>query len=70
MGFSVLRQCVHHGLPGWAKVNGWRGNTETEEDLLGRVRHDLYYIENWSIVLDMTIVARTAWAVIKGDNSY
>jgi Undecaprenyl-phosphate glucose phosphotransferase len=66
----AVRHKVKPGITGWAQVNGWRGNTETEEDLLGRVRHDLYYIENWSIVLDMTIVARTAWAVIKGDNSY
>ncbi len=66
----AVRHKVKPGITGWAQVNGWRGNTETEEDLLGRVRHDLYYIENWSILLDMIIIVRTAWAVIKGDNSY
>jgi Undecaprenyl-phosphate glucose phosphotransferase len=66
----AVRHKVKPGITGWAQVNGWRGNTETEEDLLGRVQHDLYYIENWSILLDVIIVARTVWAVIKGDNSY
>lgn len=66
----TVRHKVKPGITGWAQVNGWRGNTETEDDLLGRVRHDLYYIDNWSILLDMIIIARTAWAVIKGNNSY
>ena len=66
----AVRHKVKPGITGWAQVNGWRGNTETEGDLLGRVQHDLYYIEHWSILLDITIIARTAWAVIKGDNSY
>ena len=66
----AVRHKVKPGITGWAQVNGWRGNTETEEDLLGRVDHDLYYIEHWSIMLDAIIVARTAWAVVKGENSY
>jgi Undecaprenyl-phosphate glucose phosphotransferase len=66
----AVRHKVKPGITGWAQVNGWRGNTETEQDLLGRVQHDLYYIEHWSILLDAIIVARTAWAVIKGENSY
>ncbi len=66
----AVRHKVKPGITGWAQVNGWRGNTETEDDLLGRVRHDLYYIDNWSILLDMIILARTAWAVVKGNNSY
>lgn len=66
----AVRHKVKPGITGWAQVNGWRGTTDTEEDLLGRVQHDLYYIDNWSILLDMIIIARTAWAVIKGNNSY
>ncbi|MGI9289666.1 MAG: exopolysaccharide biosynthesis polyprenyl glycosylphosphotransferase, partial [Gammaproteobacteria bacterium] len=66
----AVRHKVKPGITGWAQVNGWRGNTETEEDLMGRVHHDLYYIEHWSILLDAIIVFRTAWAVIKGENSY
>ena len=66
----AVRHKVKPGITGWAQVNGWRGNTETEADLLGRVQHDLYYIEHWSILLDMIIILRTGWAVVKGENSY
>lgn len=61
---------VKPGLTGWAQVNGWRGNTETEEDLKKRVEYDLHYIENWSILLDLKILFRTFWIVIQGENSY
>jgi Undecaprenyl-phosphate glucose phosphotransferase len=61
---------VKPGLTGWAQVNGWRGNTETEEQLRKRVEHDLYYIENWSIMLDVKILLRTLLVVVQGKNSY
>ena len=61
---------VRPGLTGWAQVNGWRGNTETEEQLRKRVEYDLHYIENWSIMLDLKILLRTFWIVIQGENSY
>jgi len=64
------RYRVKPGITGWAQVNGWRGNTDTEEDLLGRVEHDLYYIENWSILFDMQIVVRTFMVVLRGENAY
>jgi Undecaprenyl-phosphate glucose phosphotransferase len=66
----AVRYKVKPGITGWAQVNGWRGNTETESDLVGRVEHDLYYIENWSIPFDLSIIMRTATAVIGGKNSY
>lgn len=66
----AVRHKVKPGITGWAQVNGWRGNTETEADLLGRVEHDLYYIDNWSIMLDLYILALTVFAVIRGENSY
>jgi Undecaprenyl-phosphate glucose phosphotransferase len=61
---------VKPGLTGWAQVNGWRGNTETEEQLRKRVEYDLYYIEHWSIMLDLKILFRTFWIVLEGENSY
>jgi lipopolysaccharide/colanic/teichoic acid biosynthesis glycosyltransferase len=64
------RQKVKPGITGWAQVNGWRGNTETEEDIQRRVEHDLYYIENWSVLFDLYIVLRTVSAVCRGKNSY
>ena len=53
------RHNVRPGITGWAQVNGWRGETDTAEKVHGRVRHDLYYIDNWSLLLDIAIVVRT-----------
>ncbi len=66
----AVRHKVKPGVTGWAQVNGWRGATDTEADLLGRVEHDLYYIENWSVAFDLLIIARTFWAVVGGKNSH
>ena len=64
------RHRVRPGITGWAQVNGWRGETDTSEKLQRRVEHDLYYIENWSIFLDMYILAITPFALIKAENAY
>jgi Undecaprenyl-phosphate glucose phosphotransferase len=55
----MLRHKVKAGLTGWAQVNGWRGNTPLEK----RIEYDLYYIENWSVRLDLKIMWLT---VIRG----
>ena len=52
------------------QVNGYRGETDTEEKIRRRVAYDLYYIENWSIALDLRILARTLLVVLKGKNAY
>lgn len=64
------RHKVKPGLTGWAQVNGWRGETDTPEKLQRRVEHDLYYIENWSMLFDLYILAITPLALVKGDNAY
>ncbi|EJF10737.1 undecaprenyl-phosphate glucose phosphotransferase [Pontibacter sp. BAB1700] len=60
---SVEKYMVRHyckpGITGWAQVNGWRGPTETKEQKTQRTEHDLWYIENWSLLLDMKIVYMT-----------
>jgi lipopolysaccharide/colanic/teichoic acid biosynthesis glycosyltransferase len=48
----MLRHKVKAGITGWAQVNGWRGNTSIEK----RIEYDLYYIENWSVRLDLKIM--------------
>ena len=53
------RHRVKPGITGWAQVNGWRGETEIVEQIIKRVEHDLYYIEHWSLLLDLRIIART-----------
>jgi exopolysaccharide biosynthesis polyprenyl glycosylphosphotransferase len=58
----MLRHRIPAGLTGWAQVNGLRGDT----DLAERLRHDLQYLERWSLTRDLTILARTAWLVLAG----
>ena len=64
------RHKVKPGITGWAQVNGWRGETDTEEKIQKRVEHDLHYIENWSPLFDITILALTPIAVLRGDNAH
>ncbi len=64
------RHRVKPGITGWAQVNGWRGETETHEKIQRRVEHDLYYIENWSVLFDLYIMAVTPLALAKTENAY
>ncbi len=64
------RHRVKPGITGWAQVNGWRGETDTQEKIQQRVDHDLYYIENWSILFDLHILAMTPFALFKTGNAY
>jgi len=66
----AARHKVKPGITGWAQVNGWRGTMETEEELVRRLEHDLFYINNWSPMLDLRILAMTFWTVLRGRNSY
>jgi Undecaprenyl-phosphate glucose phosphotransferase len=64
-----IRHRVKPGMTGWAQVNGWRGETTTIEQIRQRVEHDLYYIENWSLTLDLVILGRTVFAVLSRANA-
>ncbi len=64
------RHKVKPGITGWAQINGWRGETDTQEKIKKRVEHDLYYIENWSVFLDLYILAKTPWALLNSENAY
>ena len=70
VGEYAARHRVKPGLTGWAQVNGWRGETDTHEKIVKRVEHDLYYIENWSIRLDVRILIRTIGVLISQENAY
>lgn len=63
------RQQVKPGITGYAQVMGWRGETETADKMQGRVEHDLEYIANWSLGLDLKILGKTVGAVVGGDNA-
>jgi lipopolysaccharide/colanic/teichoic acid biosynthesis glycosyltransferase len=64
------RHRVKPGLTGLAQVRGWRGETETEEKLLRRLESDLEYINNWSLWLDLEILARTFRPLLAMQNAY
>jgi len=64
------RHKVKPGITGWAQINGWRGETDTPEKILKRVECDIYYIENWSLLLDVYILLKTPFALLKSDNAY
>lgn len=65
----MVRQFAKPGVTGWAQVNGWRGEIKSTEDLKKRVQHDLWYLENWNLWLDIRIIFLTAGAIFKSDNN-
>lgn len=62
----MLRHKVRAGMTGWAQVHGWRGNTSIRM----RIEHDLYYIENWSVMLDLKIIFMTVRNGLRHENAY
>ena len=64
------RHRVKPGITGWAQIHGWRGETDSQEKIQRRVEHDLFYIENWSLLLDIAILLRTPLAVFHMNNAY
>jgi polysaccharide biosynthesis protein PslA len=66
----AARYRIKPGITGWAQVCGWRGPTETLEQLRNRVEHDLYYIENWSVLFDIKILFRTLFCAFGHENAF
>jgi Undecaprenyl-phosphate glucose phosphotransferase len=66
----AARHKVKPGLTGWAQVNGWRGPTDTEDQIIKRVEHDLWYLENWSVYCDLKIIMMTIFIGLFGKNAY
>jgi lipopolysaccharide/colanic/teichoic acid biosynthesis glycosyltransferase len=64
------RHKVKPGITGWAQIHGWRGETDTEEKILKRIEHDLYYIENWSVFLDLYILLKTPLSLLNTESAY
>lgn len=62
----MVRHFVKPGITGLAQVKGYRGEIETEEDIVNRVKYDIYYLENWSLLLDLNIVFLTSINFITG----
>lgn len=64
------RHRVKPGVTGWAQVNGWRGEIDSDEKIKGRTAYDLYYIENWSLLLDLKILFMTPFCLFNTENAY
>ena len=66
----MLRHKVRPGITGWAQINGWRGETDTLDKMTKRVEHDLWYIRNWSLWLDLKIALLTGIRGFCGTTAY
>ncbi len=63
----MVRHYVKPGITGLAQVKGYRGEIETDDDMINRVKFDVFYIENWSIVMDIKIIIQTVINIFKGE---
>jgi putative colanic acid biosynthesis UDP-glucose lipid carrier transferase len=63
----MVRHFIKPGITGLAQINGCRGEVENEKDIVNRVKFDIYYLENWSILLDLKIIHKTVINAIKGE---
>lgn len=63
----VIRHHVKPGVTGLAQVKGYRGEIETETDMVNRIKYDVYYIENWSLFMDVKIIFQTVVNIFKGE---
>jgi len=66
----MLRHKVRPGITGWAQVNGFRGETETLDKMSARIEYDLDYLRNWSLRLDLYIIAKTVMVIFFERNAY
>lgn len=63
----MVRHFVKPGITGLAQVSGYRGEIETDKDIINRVKYDIFYLENWSVFLDIKIIFMTIVSAFKGD---
>jgi putative colanic acid biosynthesis UDP-glucose lipid carrier transferase len=63
----MVRHFVKPGITGLAQVSGFRGEVETDYDIISRVKYDIFYLENWSLLLDIKIIIQTIFKAVEGD---
>jgi putative colanic acid biosynthesis UDP-glucose lipid carrier transferase len=63
----MVRHFIKPGITGLAQVSGYRGEVESDSDIINRVKYDIFYLENWSLFLDLRIIFQTIYNAIKGD---
>ena len=64
----MVRHFVKPVITGLAQVSGFRGEVETDTDIINRVKYDIFYIENWSLLLDLKITLQTFFNALKGED--
>jgi len=65
----MVRHFLKPGITGWAQINGFRGETKHHAQMLGRVKHDIWYMENWSLFQDLKIIYKTVSNAISGEDN-
>jgi putative colanic acid biosynthesis UDP-glucose lipid carrier transferase len=63
----TMRHCVKPGITGLAQVSGFRGAIEKDIEMINRIKFDVFYIANWSLILDLKIIYQTAVNICKGE---
>ena len=63
----MVRHYVRPGITGLAQIKGFRGEIETDEDIINRIKQDIFYIENWSFILDIKIILVTIFNIFRGE---
>jgi putative colanic acid biosynthesis UDP-glucose lipid carrier transferase len=63
----MVRHFIKPGITGLAQSNGFRGEVENEKDIINRVKYDIFYLENWSLLLDLKIILQTVLNILKGE---
>jgi lipopolysaccharide/colanic/teichoic acid biosynthesis glycosyltransferase len=69
IGCYAFRHHMKPGITGWAQVNGFRGETPTLQSMKERVDYDIWYVDNWSVLLDLKIIFGTLLELIRGRNA-
>ncbi|WP_430614723.1 exopolysaccharide biosynthesis polyprenyl glycosylphosphotransferase [Flavobacterium sp. JP2137] len=64
----MVRHLIKPGITGMAQTHGYRGEVENDRDIINRVKYDIFYIENWSVFLDLKIIYLTIYNVFKGED--
>ncbi|MGO3706425.1 MAG: undecaprenyl-phosphate glucose phosphotransferase [Mesonia hippocampi] len=63
----MVRHFIKPGITGLAQTSGYRGEVETDHDIISRVRYDIFYLENWSLLLDIKIIFQTVYNAVRGE---
>lgn len=64
----MVRHFVKPGITGLAQISGYRGEIEQDKDIINRVKYDIFYVENWSILLDLKVIFQTFFNALKGED--